>query len=183
MPTPTSPRSVHVVSLGCPKNRVDTELMIGRLQQGGFELTGEAHGADVLLVNTCAFIESSKAESVDAILELADIKAENPNARLVVAGCLSQRHAPELALEIPEVDLFIGTGEYDKLADALDLRDLRDGSAPTRKPRPEYIADHLAPRYVPSGSYSSYLKIAEGCSQGCAGCGSCMPIRTTLTTT
>jgi len=172
MSDPAAHRTVHVVSLGCPKNRVDTELMVGRLQQGGFALSPDAGTADVLLVNTCAFIESSKVESVDAILELADVKALNPEARLVVAGCLSQRHAHELAEEIPEVDLFIGTGEYDKLADALDVKapSAAIGPAGTRKPRPEYIADHLAPRYVADGSFSTYLKIAEGCSQGCAFC-------------
>lgn len=165
-------KTVHVVSLGCPKNLVDTELMIGRLLQGGFELTGEANGADVLLVNTCAFIESSKEESVDAILELADVKAANPGSKLVVAGCLSQRHAPELRTEIPEVDLFIGTGEYQKLAEALDVGTTVGApfSAGQRKGRPEYIADHLAPRYIAPESFSTYLKIAEGCSQGCSFC-------------
>ncbi len=164
-------KKVHVVSLGCPKNLVDTELMIGRLQQGGFDLTGEANGADVLLVNTCAFIESSKEESVDAILDMADIKAANPGARLVVAGCLSQRHAPELSAEMPEVDLFIGTGEYDRLAEALELPPAPSGPfTGLRKGRSEYIADHFAPRYVAPNSFSTYLKIAEGCSQGCAFC-------------
>jgi ribosomal protein S12 methylthiotransferase len=168
----TTHKTVHVVSLGCPKNLVDTELMIGRLQQGGFELTAQADSADVLLVNTCAFIESSKEESVDAILELADIKAANPGAKLVVAGCLSQRHAPELKIEIPEVDLFIGTGEYHKLAQELDVGMSPGASFPIahKKGRPEYIADHLAPRYIPPDSFSMYLKIAEGCSQGCSFC-------------
>lgn len=168
----SQPKSVHVVSLGCPKNLVDTELMIGRLQQGGFSLAAQASGADVLLVNTCAFIESSKEESVDAILDLAAVKQANPGSKLVVAGCLSQRHAPELKEEIPEVDLFIGTGEYQKLAEALEL-DARAGlglAGGAKKGRPEYIADHLAPRYVAPASFSTYLKIAEGCSQGCSFC-------------
>ncbi len=177
LPIPTQPRpdrTVHVVSLGCPKNLVDTQLMMGRLVEGGFSPTADAESADVLLVNTCAFIESSKTESIDAILELADVKARNPNARLVVAGCLSQRHAPDLRESMPEVDYFIGTGEYQKLGDLLDLpTPLAALSAPAlgdRKPRPQYIADHLHPRYVPPDSFTSYLKIAEGCSQGCAFC-------------
>ena len=167
-------RRVHVVSLGCPKNRVDTELMMGRLLQGGFTPTPEAAEADVLLVNTCAFIESSKEESVDAILEMADVKERNPNARLVVAGCLSQRHAPELRESMPEVDFFIGTGEYQRLGELLELPEDKASTTAAalgaKKGRPNYIADHLYPRYVPEASFSTYLKIAEGCSQGCAFC-------------
>ena len=172
------PRTVHVVSLGCPKNRVDTELMVGGLHAAGLEMVADAEGADVLLVNTCAFIEASKVESVDAILELADVKERNPNAKLVVAGCLSQRFAPQLREEMPEVDYFIGTGEYQKLLDVLGLQtgaaaapdtlsSFADGA---RKDKPTYIADHLEPRWIAPGSFSTYLKIAEGCSQGCSFC-------------
>ncbi|MCO4762897.1 MAG: 30S ribosomal protein S12 methylthiotransferase RimO [Myxococcales bacterium] len=172
--SPESSRKVHVVSLGCPKNRVDTELMMGRLLQGGFSPTPDPEAADVLLVNTCAFIESSKTESVDAILDLADVKSRNPDARLVVAGCLSQRHAPDLRESMPEVDYFIGTGEYQRLGDLLELPAVKAAQSPAamgeRKGRPQFIADHLHPRYVPPASFSSYLKIAEGCSQGCAFC-------------
>lgn len=170
----SSDRTVHVVSLGCPKNLVDTQLMMGQLVQGGFQPTADASSADVLLVNTCAFIESSKTESVDAILELAEVKGRNPNARLVVAGCLSQRHAPDLRESIPEVDYFIGTGEYQKLGELLQLPAVNAAQSPAalgiRKGRPAYIADHLHPRYVPDASFMSYLKVAEGCSQGCAFC-------------
>lgn len=174
-----APRTVHVVSLGCPKNRVDTELMVGGLQAAGLDLVAEADGADVLLVNTCAFIEASKVESVDAILELAEVKARNPGSRLVVAGCLSQRHAPELRQEMPEVDLFVGTGEYQQILQALGFSpggaagavdvaaSFADGS---RKGKPTYIADHLEPRWIAPGSISTWLKIAEGCSQGCSFC-------------
>lgn len=167
-------RTVHVVSLGCPKNRVDTELMMGQLAQAGFAPTVDANGADVLLVNTCAFIEASKVESVEAIVDLAEVKARNPGARLVVAGCLAQRHAPELRSELPEVDFFVGTGEYQELAGLLDLAPADAGQASAalgdRKPRPVYVADHLAPRYVAEGTFSNWLKIAEGCSQGCSFC-------------
>lgn len=166
------PRTVHVVSLGCPKNRVDTELMVGGLASAGLSMVADPDAADVLLVNTCAFIEESKVESVDAILELAEVKERNPAARLVVAGCLSQRHAPELRAEMPEVDFFIGTGEYQRLLEVLSLES-QPGHAFARgdkKGRPEFIADHLEPRWVQQGSFSNYLKIAEGCSQGCSFC-------------
>lgn len=169
-------RTVHVTSLGCPKNRVDSELMIGQLQAAGLQLVAAPEDADILLVNTCAFIDESKKESIDAILDLAEYKAAKPGTRLVVAGCLAQRHADELRKSLPEVDAFVGTGEYDHLPARLGL----PGSDPDglwqnalqlgRKGRPEYIADHLEPRYVGPNVYSSYLKIAEGCDQACSFC-------------
>ncbi len=168
---PEAPRRVHLVSLGCPKNRVDSELMVGQLQRDGWDLTGDPALADLLIVNTCAFIEDSKTESIDAILGLADHKAARPGSKLVVAGCLAQRHADELARELPEVDAFVGTGEYDQLNRRLGL----DGGPATlvhgaRKGRPEYLAEHLEPRYVAPASCSAYLKIAEGCDQACSFC-------------
>lgn len=170
----TTPRLVHVVSLGCPKNRVDSERMVGQMLAHGIHPTADPAAADVLLVNTCAFIESSKTESVHAILDLAEIKATNPGAKLVVAGCLAQRHAPELRAEMPEVDFFVGTGEYMEIARLLELDEGQARQTPHalggRKGRPAYLASHLDPRYVPEHSFSNYLKIAEGCSQGCAFC-------------
>lgn len=172
----TTPRNVHLVSLGCPKNRVDSELMVGQLQRDGWNVVANADDAELLIVNTCAFIEDSKTESIDAILELADYKASRPGTKLVVAGCLAQRHAHELSEEMPEVDAFIGTGEYDRLSERLGLATL-GGFAEHREPlyggkkgRPEYIADHLEPRWVPPESFSTYLKIAEGCNQACSFC-------------
>lgn len=167
-------RTVHLVSLGCPKNRVDSELMVGQLQRDGWQLVPEADGADLMIVNTCAFIEDSKTESIDAILDLAEVKARRPGTRLVVAGCLAQRHADDLAKEMPEVDAFIGTGEYDRLSARLGL-DSDGGWLPghghgARKGRPEYIADHLEPRWVAPESFTTYLKIAEGCNQACSFC-------------
>ncbi len=172
----TTPRNVHLVSLGCPKNRVDSELMVGQLQRDGWNVVANADDAELLIVNTCAFIEESKTESVDAILELADYKAARPGTKLVVAGCLAQRHAHELSQEMPEVDAFIGTGEYDRLSERLGLS-ASGGFAEHQEPlyggkkgRPEYIADHLEPRWVPPASFSTYLKIAEGCNQACSFC-------------
>lgn len=172
----TTPRNVHLVSLGCPKNRVDSELMVGQLQRDGWNVVANADDAELLIVNTCAFIEESKTESVDAILELADYKAARPGTKLVVAGCLAQRHAHELSQEMPEVDAFIGTGEYDRLSERLGLASsggFADHQEPLyggKKGRPEYIADHLEPRWVPPASFSTYLKIAEGCNQACSFC-------------
>lgn len=169
-------RTVHLVSLGCPKNRVDSELMVGQLQRDGWQVVGEPQAADLLIVNTCAFIEDSKTESIDAILDLADYKVARPGTKLVVAGCLAQRHAEELSQEMPEVDAFIGTGEYDRLSERLGLQGaggFAQHDAPLyggKKGRPEYIADHLEPRWVPPASFSTYLKIAEGCNQACSFC-------------
>lgn len=145
--------------------------MVGQLQRDGWTLVSEAAGADLLIVNTCAFIEDSKTESIDAILELADIKAAHPGSKLVVAGCLAQRHAEELSAEMPEVDAFVGTGEFDNLSQKLGLdgggATLRHG---TKKGRPEYIAEHFEPRWTPPNAFSAYLKIAEGCDQACSFC-------------
>ena len=163
-------KRVHMVSLGCPKNRVDSEIMLGQAEAAGYALTGEAADADLLIVNTCAFIEDSKKESVGAILDLAEIKAMRPGTRLVVAGCLAQRHAEELAAELPEVDVFLGTGEYDHLAQRLGLDSGVAAAQTVKKPRPEYIADHLEPRWIAPESFSTYLKIAEGCDQACTFC-------------
>lgn len=163
-------KRVHMVSLGCPKNRVDSEIMLGQAHAAGYALTGEADEADLLIVNTCAFIEDSKKESVGAILDLAEVKALRPGTRLVVAGCLAQRHAEELALELPEVDVFLGTGEYNNLAERLGLATGIASPQTAKKPRPEYLADHLEPRWIAPESFSTYLKIAEGCDQACSFC-------------
>jgi ribosomal protein S12 methylthiotransferase len=170
---PQTPRRVHLVSLGCPKNRVDSEHLLGQLQRAGLEPTGDPNKADVLVVNTCAFIEASKTESIDVILEMADHKASRPGTRLVVAGCLAQRHAADLSQSMPEVDAFVGTGELDQIVARLGLGLPGAGASvlgAERKPRPEYLADHLEPRYLAPESFSTYLKIAEGCSQACAFC-------------
>jgi len=171
LPAPLPGHRVHLVSLGCPKNRVDSEIMLGHLTKGGYMVVDNAEDADVLLVNTCAFIDEAKAESVDAILELAEIKersAQRGHApRLVVAGCLAQRHA-ELRVEMPEVDAFVGTGEYHRVLEAL---------LPSAVPhdhdllgKPWYVADHVTPRVVSTEPWTAYVKIAEGCSQPCAFC-------------
>ena len=161
---------VHLLTLGCPKNLADSELMLGALTAAGFEITLDPEEAQVLLVNTCAFIEAAKKESIDAILEAAEVKQRGFGKRLVVAGCLSQRYATELAATMPEVDVFVGTGNF------LDLPELlRRTEAPEMRPIPYAGAAHLLPtsaipRIKTGDFFTSYLKISEGCNHKCAFC-------------
>jgi ribosomal protein S12 methylthiotransferase len=161
---------VHLLSLGCPKNLADSELMLGALVRAGFEITLDPEDAQVLLVNTCAFIESAKRESLDAILEAAETKRRGHGKRLVVAGCLSQRYGEELRASMPEVDVFVGTGNF------LDLPELlRRTETPEHRELAYAGAAHLlptadTPRVTTGAFFSSYLKISEGCNHKCAFC-------------
>ncbi|MGZ6186739.1 MAG: 30S ribosomal protein S12 methylthiotransferase RimO [Candidatus Binataceae bacterium] len=162
--------SVHLISLGCPKNTADSELMLGALVRAGFEVTMDPQQAQVLLVNTCAFIEPAKKESIDAILGAAEVKKNGAGKRLVVAGCLSQRYGSELREQFPEVDIFVGTGNF------LDLPELlRRSERPELRPIPYTGAAHLlpsaeAPRIRTDDPFSAYLKVSEGCDHRCAFC-------------
>jgi ribosomal protein S12 methylthiotransferase len=162
--------SVHLISLGCPKNTADSELMLGALVRAGFEVTMDPQQAQVLLVNTCAFIEPAKKESIDAILGAAEVKKNGAGKRLVVAGCLSQRYGSELREQFPEVDIFVGTGNF------LDLPELlRRSERPELRPIPYAGAAHLlpsaeAPRIRTGDPFSAYLKVSEGCDHRCAFC-------------
>ena len=163
-PAPT----IHFVSLGCPKNRVDTEVMLGVSDQAGFRLVGDAAAADVIVVNTCGFIETAKQESIDTILALSDMKRSGSCRQLVVAGCLSQRYPEQLATELPEVDHFLGS------SDMLELgRVLREGAEAPRmlvgNPA-DYVFKLSDPRRLSMGRHSAYVKIAEGCSRRCSFC-------------
>lgn len=161
-----SAQKVHIVTLGCPKNRVDSEIMLGGLLEDGWEYARDADGADVIVVNTCGFIESAKEESIQAILEAAQKKAEGGAKRLVVTGCLPQRYPEELARELPEVDHFLGSAAPAELA-----RILRDENAPRQHfPDPDYIQSAATPRRNSLPSYTAYLKIAEGCDNQCGFC-------------
>ncbi len=161
---------VHLLTLGCPKNLADSELMLGALTHAGFQVTLDPVEAQVLVVNTCAFIEAAKRESLDAILEAAEVKKLGTDKRLVVAGCLSQRYGAELQEKLPEVDVFVGTGNF------LDLPDLlRRTQRPETRPVPYPGAAHLlgraeSPRVRPGEFFTSYLKISEGCNHRCAFC-------------
>jgi len=161
---------VHLLSLGCPKNLADSELMLGALVNAGFEVTLDPDEAQVLVVNTCAFIESAKKESLDAIMEAVAVKRHGAGKRLVVAGCMAQRYGSELREQIPEVDVFVGTGNFLELPELL-----RRTEAPESRPIPYAGAAHLLPSHsaprIKTGDYfSSYLKISEGCNHKCAFC-------------
>jgi ribosomal protein S12 methylthiotransferase len=160
------PTHVYLRTLGCPKNRVDSEVMLGTLADAGYRLVQEPERAEVIVVNTCGFIESAKQESVAAIVELADQKTSGRCKKLVVAGCLTQRYHAELAAELPEVDHFVGTGAYQDIA-----RIVADAQASrVIVPDPDFVHAASTPRVNSLPSHTAYLKIAEGCDNACAFC-------------
>ena len=157
---------VGVVSLGCAKNRVDTELMLGILERGGYELTTDESHADVLIVNTCGFINSAKEESVDTLLTLAKYKQTGRCRLLVATGCLTQRYEKDLFAEIPELDLLLGVNQYERLPEAL--------TEALRGKRASYCADDLhilsGERVLTTPPYMAYIRVADGCDNCCAYC-------------
>jgi ribosomal protein S12 methylthiotransferase len=155
-----------MVTLGCPKNRVDSEIMLGTLARGGYQLVQDPAEAEVIVVNTCAFIGPAKQESVDTILELADQKKSGRCGTLVVTGCLPQRYAPELARQMPEVDHFLGTSAYAQIGDLLAA----EASPRQVIPDPHYIHDARTPRINSLPRFTAYVKISEGCDNACAFC-------------
>jgi ribosomal protein S12 methylthiotransferase len=157
---------VYLHTLGCPKNRVDSEVMLGALAEAGYRLVQDPAKAEIVVVNTCGFIESAKEESIDAILELAELKRAGTCKKLVVTGCLVQRHADELARELPEVDHFLGTGAYQDVA-----RIVSDAQAKRLVvPDPDFVHSAATPRVNSLPSHTAYLKISEGCDNACAFC-------------
>ena len=169
---------IGLVSLGCPKNLVDSEVMLGLAQQAGHELTQDAASADVLVVNTCAFIDSAKQESIDTILEMAQHKKDGACRQLIVTGCMAERYRDELKKEIPEIDAVLGTGEVPEIVRAIAGA---GGAAPLRFFRsstlqdppstlPTYIYDADTPRLLATPRHYAYVKIAEGCDYKCAFC-------------
>ena len=165
-------KKVGFVSLGCPKNLVDSEVMMGTLQQAGYEITNNAAEADTVVVNTCGFIESAKQESVEAILEATRLKDEGKAKRVVVAGCLVERYRDELINELPEVDAFIGTNEVTRILEAADetmnFRELP--LLPIGNKSATYLYDFDTPRFRATASHTAFIKIAEGCDRPCAFC-------------
>ncbi|MBX3294486.1 MAG: 30S ribosomal protein S12 methylthiotransferase RimO [Acidobacteria bacterium] len=165
-------KKVGFVSLGCPKNLVDSEVMMGTLQQAGWEITNNAEEADTVVVNTCGFIESAKQESIDAILEATTLKSEGKAKRVVVAGCLVERYRDDLLTELPEVDAFIGTNEVTRILDAADsdvnFRELP--LLPIGNKTATYLYDFDTPRFRATESHTAFIKIAEGCDRPCAFC-------------
>jgi ribosomal protein S12 methylthiotransferase len=160
---------VYPVSLGCAKNRVDTEIMLALLEAAGWEITSQAQDADLLLVNTCGFIASACQEAVDTLLELALVKQGRPGARLVAAGCLVQRYQQDLPGLLPEVDLFLGVNDFPHLVQILAAEpDPAAGPVVCRDQWLDY--GQVWPRRLTTPFYSAYLKIAEGCSHRCTYC-------------
>jgi ribosomal protein S12 methylthiotransferase len=182
---------IGMVSLGCPKNLVDSEVMLGLAQEQGHRLTRDAADAEVLIVNTCAFIDKAKQESIDTILEMAELKKTGACKRLVVTGCMAERYRDELRAQIPEIDAVLGTGEVPEIVNALGgSRDqdppyaerviplLRSNGEPigsrdqSPEPRdvPTYLYDASTPRLLATPRHYAYVKIAEGCDYKCAFC-------------
>ena len=178
------PVRVGMISLGCAKNLVDAEIMLGSVLQRGMKITARAEDADVLVVNTCAFIDSAKEESIDAILEAHQQRGLNrrPDQKLIVSGCMSQRFARELQQELPEVDAFIGLDQVSELGAIVEqivarptrLRDANTASGTHAllfaDKRPTYIPDYDTPRFRLTPAHSAYLKVAEGCNHPCSFC-------------
>jgi len=192
----SAPTKVGFVSLGCPKNLVDSEVMMGMLSQAGAELTARAEDADVIVVNTCSFIESAQQESVNAILEMARHKEDGRARRLVVAGCLVERFREEIRKSIPEVDAVVGTGELESILAAAGVAPAPAANSPfrilTSRPEgdarakqgrfsreswdgaiadlPNYLYDDATPRLLATPRHTAYIKIAEGCDHPCTFC-------------
>jgi ribosomal protein S12 methylthiotransferase len=159
---------VHFTTLGCPKNQVDSELMLGMLAAAGHEITERAEAAECLVVNTCAFIERAREESVNTILELARLKERGHARALVVTGCLTQRYGGDILTEIPEVNAILGTSELGRIVEVVNQADGRQNwvtSAP-----PGYLYDAATPRLLTGRLPYAYVKIAEGCDMGCTFC-------------
>ena len=171
---------IGMVSLGCPKNLVDSEVMLGLAQQHGHQLTRDAADADVLVVNTCAFIDKAKQESIDTILEMAEHKKNGACRRLIVTGCMAERYREELQAQIPEIDAVLGTSEVPGIVDAIGSGNgaatsfiplLRSNGEPVgTRSLPTYLYDANTPRMLATPRHYAYVKIAEGCDYKCAFC-------------
>ena len=161
---------IGFVSLGCPKNLVDSEVMLGLAERAGHTLTSDAAEADVLVVNTCSFIESARQESIDAVLEMAAYKSGGRCRRLVVTGCMAERYRDELRKEIPEIDVVLGTNEVPTIVQALEPQAQPAAPGASAVPLPGYLYSDLTPRHLTTPSHYAYVKIAEGCNYKCAFC-------------
>jgi ribosomal protein S12 methylthiotransferase len=167
---PAAPIKIGLVSLGCAKNLVDSEVMLGTLRREGMELTGNAQEADVVIVNTCGFIEVSKQESINAILKANELRTTGNCKALIMAGCLTQRYPKELRAELPEVDAIVGLNEVPRMGEI--VREILAKQAPTLywSGPAQYIPDFSAPRVRLTPKHSAYVKIAEGCNHPCTFC-------------
>ena len=160
--------NIFFVSLGCDKNLVDSEMMLGILRDRGYELVNDEAEADIIIVNTCSFILDAKEESIETLIEMGMMKEKGRCRLLIAAGCLAERYRDEVFENMPEVDAIIGTASFDRIDDlirkALEEKGVSYFDALDRMPAPE------SHRLVPTGSFSEYLKIAEGCDKHCTYC-------------
>src|SRR5437762_8344413 len=163
---------VGFISLGCPKNLVDSEVMMGQLKQKGYEITADAEDADTVVVNTCGFIDSAKKESIEAILDAARLKTDGKAKRLIVAGCLVERYRDELKAEMPEVDAFIGTSQINEILNVCDPKTNTRSLPvlPLGNQSATYLYDESTPRVLATPGHYAFIKIAEGCDRPCAFC-------------
>ncbi|CEI73531.1 MULTISPECIES: 30S ribosomal protein S12 methylthiotransferase RimO [Romboutsia] len=159
---------IALESLGCSKNLVDAEIMMGILNRKGYKLVGDFSEADIILVNTCGFIESAKQESIDTILDLAQYKVDGNLKILIVTGCLAQRYSEELKAEIPEIDAIVGTGSYQQIDEI--IKDLEKEKQVVSLNDIEFAFNEELPRYVTTPNHMAYLKIGEGCDNHCTYC-------------
>jgi ribosomal protein S12 methylthiotransferase len=171
MPDKETPK-VGFVSLGCPKNLVDSEVMLGALSRHGYTITPNKEDADVIVVNTCGFIDSAKKESIDAILEMAELKKGGACKKLVVAGCLAERYRSEIRKEIPEIDFVFGPDELGRILEAVQLDSSASGTFPDVSIDALYTSREVPtiPRILTTPPYMAYLKISEGCDHVCSFC-------------
>ena len=162
---------VHIISLGCPKNLIDSEVMGGLLNQSGLQMVNRNDSADIIIVNTCAFINPAKEEALEEILTLAETKKKGSHQfKLVVAGCLAQRYGKELSAQIPEVDLFIGTGEVGNIVRHINKLDEIKSKRAAIITKPDFLMNSMHSRILSSPVASAYLKISDGCSNCCSYC-------------
>lgn len=162
-------KRVHFVSLGCPKNLVDTEIMLGGLVKDGYKVVENAEDADTVVINTCGFVEDAKQESIDKILEMAELKKDGALKKLVVAGCLTQRYKNDLVEGFPEADLFVGSGQFQNLPQI--LKKSWEGDTEKRHFHlPTYLQEDSTPRMNSQPKHRAYLKISDGCKKRCAFC-------------
>lgn len=162
-------KKVHFISLGCPKNLVDSEIMAGTLMKDGFEIVGDEHSADTVIINTCGFVEDSKKESIQRIIEMGNLKKEGKIKKLVVAGCLTQRYKNDLVDDLPEADLFVGSGEFQNINKILK-ENIAGNKQKTFFNLPTYLQEESTPRVNSQPKHRAYLKISEGCLKRCAFC-------------
>ena len=165
----TETKKVHFISLGCPKNLVDSEIMAGTLMKDGYEVVADAESADTVVVNTCGFIEDSKKESIQRILDMTALKEKGQIKKVVVAGCLTQRYKDDLVEGLPEADLFIGSGEFQNISKILKKHEQGE-TKKTFFNLPTYLQEETTPRVNSQPKHRAYLKISEGCMKRCAFC-------------